>query len=191
MRTTTMQEPATDIIHAAARGDHQAFEALYRTSSDQVYRTALRIVNNRELAAEVTQEVFLTIYRKLPTFSFQSSFSTWLYRITVNTAINHVKKAAREQGRTVEYNEETAPSSGTAPAEDAMVDRQRQQQVSRLLAALNPDQRACIVLRNIEGLSYEEISTALQININTVRSRLKRARERLIAMGTREARDAV
>lgn len=186
-----MDEIPDNIITAAAQGDAAAFERIYRGCAGQVYSTAFRIVNNRECAAEVTQEVFITVYRKLPSFAFRSSFSTWLYRISVNAAIDRARKTTREQGRTVAYDEQTMAGETTTTAEDALDREPARQLITRLLAALNPDQRACIVLRNIDGLSYEEIAATLKINVNTVRSRLKRAREKLIALRGKEVRHAV
>ncbi len=186
-----MPEIPHDIIMAAAQGDVAAFETIYRGCAGMVYTTALRITNNRECAAEVTQEVFIAVYRKLPSFAFRSSFTTWLYRISVNAAINQVRKRAMEKGHTVAYDEQTMAEHTATPATDALEREPTRQLIARMLAALNPDQRACIVLRNIDGLSYEEIAITLKINVNTVRSRLKRAREKLIAMRAREVRHAV
>lgn len=186
-----MQEIPHDIIKAAAQGDAAAFETIYRSCAGLVYTTAFRIVNNQENAAEVTQEVFITVYRKLPSFAFRSLFTTWLYRISVNAAIDQARKTTREQGRTIAYDEETMAGGTVESAADTMENEPKRQLISRLLAALNPDQRACIVLRNIDGLSYEEIAATLKINVNTVRSRLKRAREKLIALRGREVRHEV
>jgi RNA polymerase sigma factor (sigma-70 family) len=138
------------------------------------------VVNNREDAMEVAQEVFLTVHHKLKEFRFESSFKTWVYRITANTAINFAKKHSRV--KTVHFEE----SFGDVAVENdvhAQIDREHSNTVvENLLAELNPDQRACVVLRNIQGLSYEEVARALNININTVRSRLKRAREKLLSI---------
>jgi RNA polymerase sigma-70 factor (ECF subfamily) len=141
---------------------------------------ALRVVNNTEDAREVTQEVFLIVYNKLKSFRFESSFKTWVYRITANYAINFAKKASRT--KTVAFDE--AWGEGVSPSEvQAHMDQDYQSRlVEHLLGEIPPDQRACVVLRNIEGLSYQEIAQALKININTVRSRLKRAREKLLSL---------
>jgi len=186
-----MPEIPHDIITAAAQGDAAAFETIYRGCAGLVYSTACRIVNNRESAAEVTREVFIAVYRKLPSFAFRSSFTTWLYRISVNATINQARKTAREQGGIVTYDEQTMAVPTMEATDDALEREPKRQLIARLLTALNPDQRACIVLRNIDGLSYEEIAATLEINVNTVRSRLKRAREKLIAIRSREDRHAV
>lgn len=175
-----MQDITDDIIEKAAEGDPGSFEAIYRATSGFVFNVACRIVGNRQDAQEVTQEVFLTVYHKLNSFRFQSSFKTWLYRVAANSAINYSKKVSKERNRAVEYDD-TLNSVDARVRED--MDRQGQEaQINSLLKALNPDQRACVVLRNIEGLSYQQIAGALGININTVRSRLKRGREVLLSL---------
>ncbi len=170
-----MQSLTENILRQAAEGDIAAFEAIYRACSGFVFNVACRVVNSRDDADEVTQEVFLTMHRQLKNFRFQSAFKTWTYRITINTAINYAKKKSKEQNRTVEYmdNNEYQNTIQENDASDKDV-------VTTLLAMLTPDQRACLVLRSIEGLSYQEIAEALDININTVRSRIKRAREALM-----------
>lgn len=175
-----MQDISDDILIRASEGDMDAFEKIYRAASGLVYNVAFRIVGDREDAEEVTQEVFLTIHRKLKNFRFQSSFKTWVYRITLNTSLNYSKKRARERARRVEYNSDAGPVN--ASEMEQKIDAEHlEKTITSMLDVLNPDQRACIVLRNIDGLSYREIAESLGININTVRSRLKRAREALLA----------
>ncbi len=133
-------------------------------------------------AQEVTQEVFLAVYRKLKSFMFKSSFKTWVYRIAVNMAIDYARKMSKEKDYTARYEETDGLNNAIDPLGEKIEREQQEKNISTLLKALSPDQRACIVLRSIEGLSYQEISESLDININTVRSRLKRAREKLIAL---------
>lgn len=158
----------------------RAFEDVYKASNSFVYNVALRVVNNREDALEVAQEVFMIIYHKLKDFRFESSFKTWVYRITANTAINHAKKFSRS--KSVPFEEAWGEGAVQHEAQELMEQEHQGQMVEKLLAELNPDQRACVVLRDIQGLSYEEIAQALNININTVRSRLKRSREKLLSL---------
>jgi len=178
-----MSDISSDLITKAAQGDMKAFEEIYKATSGFVYNVALRITNNRDDADEVTQDVFMKVHRNLKNFGFRSSFRTWVYRIAANTAINHSKKAARHDDHLVEYDPaiHDAPTAGTA---DRVVERQDAEHLlAALLAVLDPDQRACIVLREIQGLDYRAIAETLNININTVRSRLKRAREKLMVFG--------
>ena len=184
-----MQGLTEDIIRQAAAGDSEAFEAIYKACSGFVFNVACRVVNSAEDAREVAQDVFLTVHQQLKNFRFQSTFKTWSYRITINTAINYAKKKTREQNRMVEYTEATEYKH-TMQNTDSGADRLQEQMLISLLDKLTADQRACLVLRGIEGLSYQEIADILDININTVRSRIKRARETLLAfrqkVGTHE-----
>ena len=175
-----MIEVPKDLIKLAAGGDHAAFEDIYKLTSSYVYAVALRISGNREDAQEVVQDVFVSLYRNLWKFNFKSKLTTWMYRITVNAAINFYNKAKKKKFREV-ASEMLVDNRGTPPDAEADMDREANERtVSLMLRMLNVDQRACIVLREIEGLSYEEISRVMKVNINTVRTRLKRARERLM-----------
>ena len=164
----------------------RAFREIYQRASGYVYTLAYRVVNKKHDAEEVTQDVFLKIHHSLRSFKFEASFKTWLYRIAVNTALNHAKKRSRVTTREVEEVFED-PATVTQPDAGKRLEAgETEHQLKLLLDQLNPDQRACIVLREIEGLDYQGIAKSLGININTVRSRLKRAREILIAIGQRE-----
>jgi len=176
-----MQEPAVDIIQKASKGDLKAFEEIYKAASGFVYSCAHRVVNNASDAEEITQEVFLKVHKNLEKFEFRSSLKTWIYRITVNTAINYSKKMKREMPPHKEIENEQ-PLADTEHRIDNIIENSDNERVLQaLLGILNPDQKACLILREIEGLDYKEIAAALRININTVRSRLKRARETLVA----------
>jgi len=175
-----MQEIQADIIRQAASGDKEAFRSLYDVYADYVFNIALRMVRNREDAQEVTQEVFIAVFRKLKHFRFQASLKTWIYRITINMAINQTKKRAKNRDRTVEYDDTRTAATGNA-LEQTIDQEHRQKLIDKLLGFLTPEQRACVVLRNIEGLSYKQIAQTLNIDINAVRSRLKRSREKLLS----------
>lgn len=177
-----MENITESIIIEASEGSVESFESIYKAYSGFVYNVAFRVVNNIDEAQEVTQEVFLAIYRKLKSFQFKSSFKTWVYRITVNMAIDYAKKRAKEQLYRGVYDDDRKLNQTIDSVGESIEREQQEKIISTLLEALNPDQRACIVLRNIEGLSYQEIAETLNININTVRSRIKRARETLIAL---------
>jgi len=175
-----MQDIPEKTIIRAAEGDLEAFEEIYRLSSSYVYTLAYRVTRNAEDAQEVTQDVFLSVHRNLRRFQFRSSFKTWIYRITANMAINTYRKRAKHRERHVEFDETTGTDH---PAErpGAVEKNDNEALVRSMLEGLPPEQRACLVLKEIEGLKYHEIAKVLNININTVRSRLKRAREKLIA----------
>jgi len=177
-----MQSISKHIIKQAAQGDMEAFEEIYRISSGFVYSIALRVTNNEADAEEVTQDAFMKIYKNLKDFGFRSAFKTWAYRITVNTAINAKKKELRRRSQQVDYDIAVKTISAPKTARSTFENEDNEKIISSMLAVLNPEQRACLVLREIEGLSYKEIAKVLGININTVCSRLKRARETLFTL---------
>jgi RNA polymerase sigma-70 factor (ECF subfamily) len=175
-----------ETIKEAAGGDMAAFEEIYKASRGYVFSVAYRITGTRHDAEEVTQDVFLKVYKKLGSFAFKSAFSTWLYRIAANTAINLYKKSSKERKRTCIFDEEIDPGNYGEEKENDFQEAERKQEneklVRSMLGQLPEGQRACVVLKDIEGLKYEEIASALGINLNTVRSRLSRAREKLISV---------
>jgi len=182
-----MIEVPRDLIEQAASGDETAFEEIYKLTSDYVYTVAYRVTGNIEDAQEVTQDVFVSIYRNLWKFKFRSSMKTWIYRITVNKAINYYNRNKKKKKH--ETPDEAAMRyKGTQPDIYASMNREDgQKKISLMMKTLNPDQRACLMLRAVEGLSYEEIAETLKININTVRTRLKRGREKLLQYVNGEA----
>jgi RNA polymerase sigma-70 factor (ECF subfamily) len=175
-----MVDISRDILIQAAEGDIKAFEQVYNSASGFVYNVAFRITNNRSDAEDVTQDVFMRIFRGLKDFKFESSFKTWAYRITVNTAINKYRQSLRENNRRREYKSEADRQLSTDKTNEFIDNENAEKDVASLLNKLDAGQRACIVLREIEGLSYKEMSELLKININTVRSRLRRARQALL-----------
>ncbi len=179
-----MEELSKDLIVRAGNGEEAAFEEIYKISSVFVYNTALRITGNIHDAQEVTQDVFIKAYKNLKSFAFRSSLKTWLYRITVNTAINAYNRTARDTNRRQDYDETIDTVSSPENIRESVMEKEeageQKKQVQELLAVLNPGQRACVVLRELQGLRYQEIAGVLNININTVRSRLKRAREAMV-----------
>jgi RNA polymerase sigma-70 factor (ECF subfamily) len=177
-----MKELSKEMLVRAADGDVSSFESIYKTYSGFVFNVAIRMTNHQHNAEEITQEVFLTIYRKLKSFAFESSFKTWVYRITVNSAINYMKKISAERQKINHSKNELTEREGADQIGKMMNQKYQEKIISSMLASLNPDQRICIILRNLKGLSYEEIAKTLKININTVRSRLKRARDTLLAL---------
>ena len=172
-----MAEITNDTIEKASGGDADAFGLIYKEYFSFVTNIALRVVNRREEAEEVAQDVFMTIFRNLKNFRFESSLKTWIYRITVNTAINCAKRFSKHEA--VEYTEAL---NVAAPVENATQENLSEENISRLLEAVTADQRACLVLRGVEGLSYQQIAQTLKIPVNTVRSRIKRAREVMLTL---------
>lgn len=172
-----------DIIRKAAQGDMSSFEEIYRSSSGYVFSVAYRVTGSRQDAEEVTQDVFIKVHRKLGTFAFKSAFSTWLYRIAMNTAINTYRRRSRERGKTLPFDEGIDIEKDQEEGGPKEIEKKENEAlVMSMLGSLTEEQRACVVLRDIEGLKYEEVAASLKINLNTVRSRLSRARERLVSL---------
>ena len=175
-----MQDIDRDTLMLALKGNLEAFEKVYRATSDFIYNVAYRVTNNKEDAEEVSQDVALKIYNKLPSFRFRSSFKTWAYRIAVNAAINAYKRKSKEKGRRADYDDTVALKTSYDIRQESIDREDDEALLKSMLDILNPDQRTCVILKDIEGLSYKEVAEVLKININTVRSRLKRAREALM-----------
>lgn len=179
-----MQEIAQDLLAKVQHGDVAAFEEVYKASAGFVYNVSLRILGNKEDAQEVTQDVFVTVFKKIRGFRFESSFKTWVYRITFNAALNYSRKGSRMRKQLVAYDDALVRHIQEPLGIAEKLDSQQRAEIAKqLLTAVRPAQRACLIMREIEGLSYQEIAGILKININTVRSRLKRAREQLLSLG--------
>jgi RNA polymerase sigma-70 factor, ECF subfamily len=172
-----MHDISKDIVLQAAMGDINAFERIYTAMHSFVFNVAFRIAGNKEDAKEITQDVFIKMHRKLNSFMFRSSFKTWVYRITTNTAINAVNKIRKKADAAISYDDHIKLKNQIGGGDLAITENSSFQTLERLLHGMDINQRACIVLRGIEGLSYKQISESLNVNINTVRTRIKRARE--------------
>ena len=183
-----MREIAENIIETAALGDMAAFEEVYKAYSSTVYTIALGITKNRQDAEEVAQDVFVKIFRNLKNFKFDSSFGTWVYRIAINAAINMYNNRARRAAGTIKIDDisDIPDSTPVAKIEWADSRKDAQEKLARILKSLNVEHRSVIILREIEGLDYKDMADVLGIPLNTVRSRLKRAREALIAVSKKE-----
>jgi RNA polymerase sigma-70 factor, ECF subfamily len=176
-----MQDAERELIRKAAQKDEVSFGKIFSLYKDYVYNVVFRILLSSEDAREVTQEVFVKVYYKLAGFRHKSSLKTWIYRIGVNTAINYLKKESKFRDKTCEYDDSLENKGASDILEDKINKEHKEYTINKLLNCLTPEQRACVVLNNIEGFSYEETAKILNIKVNSVRSRLKRAREKLLA----------
>ena len=186
-----MNDIALDVLERASAGNMVAFEEIYKATSSFVYNVALRVTRNGANAEEVTQDVFMKIYRNLKSFQFRSTFKTWVYRITVNTAINRYRKSGKEEKGRVDYDNIIESLPDNRPVLEGISQSDNQARLNALLDRLSPEHKSCLILREIEGLSYQEIAGALKIPMNTVRSRLKRARQALLVETKGDRHDAV
>ena len=162
------------LIDKARAGDVDAYEVLVQRHRTRIYRIALRMLGDPDDAEDVAQDVLIQVWTALVGFAGTSAFTTWLYRIVVNRCVNHVRR--RRWTRPVQ--DADAPS--VAGAEDLVVARHRAQATMEAVAALPPDQRAVIVLHQLEGLSYREVAAVVNVSEDAVRGRLHRARVNLV-----------
>jgi len=167
----------------AARGDDPAFAELVRRHAPRVRALCVAAVGPTE-ADDAAQESFLKAHRALGRLSGEASFGTWLHRIAVNHCLDVLRAAGRRRSESLDaILEGDASALGTALSEaspaKALEDRDT---VARLLARLNPEQRLALTLREAEGLSYEEIASAMSCSLDSVKARLKRARAELVEM---------
>ncbi len=168
------------MIRACQAGDEAAFEQLYRLFSGQVFSIAMRLTSSQPEAEEITQEVFVSVYKNIHRFEFQSAFSTWLYRIVVRRAADSFRKVKKHIINRISIDsDEHAPvyslaDSGLTPHE-ALIDSQNQHTLERAIQKLGGKHKTIVVLRYVQELSYEEIAQVLECRIGTVKSRLNRA----------------
>ena len=171
------------IVERVQRGDKQAFNLLVTKYQRKIMNVVSRYVSNSGDIADVVQEVFISAYRFLPSFRNDSAFYTWLYRIAVNTAKNYLtSNGRRSPGVEVDIDDAEQYNSGEALRDIASPERllssdQVRKTVVNALQSLPEDLRTVITLREIEGLSYEEIADVTGCPVGTVRSRIFRARE--------------
>jgi RNA polymerase sigma-70 factor (ECF subfamily) len=176
-----------ELIRAAAAGDRRAFDELIRLKRERVVRAAYQITGDMDDALDVAQGVFLKLWRGLERFDPRRRFDTWVYRITVNAAIDMLRSRG-PRGTLQPLPEEPAElESAAEPSPEERIDRRRLQQAFlRLAAGLAPRQRAAFVLREVEGQETSEIAAALGVTESTVRNHLLQARRALRAGLERE-----
>lgn len=167
-------------IAAALAGDSVAFGQLVGTYQDRLYNALLRVLGSAEDARDLTQDAFVQAFVKLETFRGQSAFYTWLYRIAFNLAMSHARRARKMVSLdSVKNDRGGEPCDGDAMPEAKAEQREQVELVQAGLAQLSMEYRQILVLREMEGCSYEQITEILEMPIGTVRSRLFRARLQL------------
>jgi len=181
---TTEREIDQLLVERVQRGDKKAFELLVIKYQRKLMRLVSRLVRDQAEAEDVVQEAFIKAYRALPQFRGESAFYTWLYRIGINTAKNYLVTQGRRAPTSTEANSEEAETFDDADQlrdintpESMLATKQIAATVNAAMESLPEELRVAISLREIEGLSYDEIAEAMGCPIGTVRSRIFRARE--------------
>jgi RNA polymerase sigma-70 factor (ECF subfamily) len=166
-----MAETVAEVVEACQRGDRSAQHRLYELTHQNVYRLMVRMVGLQE-AADLTQQVFLQVFRKIGQFSGRAQVGTWIYRLAANEALQHLRRAKRSRVQVLQHEPEDQRSNPGGNIDDKEV-------MEAALASLELDLRATFLLREVEGLSYGEIARTMQIPEGTVGSRMNRARREL------------
>jgi RNA polymerase sigma-70 factor (ECF subfamily) len=186
MATTAAMSPGVknselEIVDRHRYGDPEAFGEIYTQFERMVFNLALRLSGDESEAADCTQETFLRVYRYLGAFSGRSSLKTWIFRIAVNCCRSRFRRRSR-RGRYLLHPEgeelEQLPDSARGPEQRA-VEADLTERVRTALTKVRSPYREAVVLRDLEGLSYEEVAAVLEVRIGTVRSRIARGRQQL------------
>jgi RNA polymerase sigma-70 factor, ECF subfamily len=168
-----LPQPDPGVLRKAQRGDERAFSIIVRAYQVPVFNYVLRLVGDRALAEDLTQEVFLRVFQGLPRFSLRSKFTTWLFQVTKNRVLDELRAVERRPRAVVELDD--APSLEVL---DAPFERiEAIEAVWRAVEQLNPDLKSALLLRDVVGLSYSEIADSLEITLATVKWRIYKARE--------------
>lgn len=165
-----------DLIGRYLRGDLGAFDELMRAHQDRVFGICLRMLRDREAALDVTQETFLTVFRKADRYREEAAFSTWLYRVTVNTCYDHLRRTKRRQADALPEGLDPAdPRAG-----DPLIAAELRPDVENALEQIPQDFRSAIILVDLQGLSIDQAADVLGVPSGTIKSRVHRGR-RLLA----------
>ena len=169
----TLLQPDEGVLRKAQRGDERAFAIIVRSYQTPVFNYVLRMVGDRSLAEDLTQEVFLRVYQALPRFSARSKFTTWLFQVTKNRVLDEFRATERRPRASSDENEVAMLEVVDAPFERI----EAIDSVWRAVAHLNLDLKMALLLRDIVGLSYNEIADSLEVTLATVKWRIWKARE--------------
>lgn len=177
--------PDEELVRAFLEGDREAFEELVRRYHPVVLNMACRLLGNRNDAADVCQEVFILLLRKLGSFRGEAKFSTWLYRVSLNACHDHARRSRRHvslsesPGEDMPEMEQLLPDEGLEGPEESMEREEVRRRVQEAIRRLPPKFKEVVYLHDISGYNYKEVAEILDINLGTVKSRLNRARARL------------
>lgn len=182
---TRVGEVRTDeeLVELILAGEGEVFAELYERYRLRAYRLAYGMTGRREAAEDLTQEIFLRAYEKLGQFKGRARFATWLYRLMVNHCLQYRERTLKKSEERMEELEEEGAGRGglvvAGEAERALIEQQKQQIIHRALLSLKPELRMAVILRNLEGLSYEQIAERMDCSVGAVGTRLHRAHKLL------------
>ena len=172
-RALSLVQPDPGVLRKAQRGDERAFTLIVRAYETPVYNYVLRLVGDRSLAEDLTQEVFLRVFQGLSKFSLRCKFTTWLFQVTKNRVLDELRANERRPRLTVVLDDAPYLESVEVPAEQG----ETIEALWRAIGAMNVDLKMALLLRDVTGLSYTEIADALEITLATVKWRIFKARE--------------
>jgi RNA polymerase sigma-70 factor (ECF subfamily) len=164
-----------ELIDQYLKGDIDAFSELVAAHEDRVFAICLRMLRTREAALDATQDTFLTVFRKADRYKAQAAFSTWLYRVTVNTCYDHLRREKRKRADQLPDSFDPIDVQANDPFNAVEV----RPDIEEALAALSVEFRAAVVLVDLQGMSLEQASDTLDVPTGTIKSRLFRARKQL------------
>jgi len=168
------------LISRCQQGDQEALKEIFDQYRQKVYRIAYGVVREREEALDIVQEVFIKLFRSIRQFQGKSRFYTYLYRMTMNTAIDHTRKMKKVPSSSVDDEEGLQLSDDAERRPDRILDQKElEARVKWAMDQLSPDQKAALIFRELEGLSYQEIAVATGCSIGTVMSRLHYGRKKV------------
>ena len=169
----SLPQPDLGVLRKAQRGDERAFTLILRAYEVPVFNYVVRLVGDRALAEDLTQEVFLRVYQGLPSFSLRSRFTTWLFQVTKNRVLDELRAVERRPRAVVTIDDVPPLEVLDAPLEQV----EEMDAVWRAIEDLNVDLKMALLLRDVVGLSYNEIADSLEITLATVKWRIYKARE--------------
>lgn len=175
-----MNHEETDLISRCQQGDQDALKEIFDQYHKKVYRIAYGVVRQREDALDIVQEVFIKLFRSIRNFKGKSKFYTYLYRMALNTAIDHSRKRGKLIASSLDEDRGFQPSDEIGKRPDRiLLDKELEERVKLALEKLPIDQRMVLVLREVEGLSYQEMAETMGCSIGTVMSRLHYGRQKM------------
>jgi len=170
----------TEMISRCQRGDQEALKEIFDKYNKKVYRIAYGVVRQREEALDIVQEVFIKLFHSIKNFKGKSHFYTYLYRMVMNTAVDHARKTGKQIISSLDQEGSFQPSDDLEKGpERILLQKELEERVKLAMDKLPTEQRAALIFRDVEGLSYQEMAEAMGCSIGTVMSRLHYGRKRM------------